>query len=886
MKFRTMLDLVRVSRPPAAWCAAALALAAPVMLPTKAVANPTLTPGVWTNITPPAANLGSGNPGYFPEGFTIDPSNPNILYFCLCGFNADFSALPGSIWKTTDGGSNWTKLPQLDQPIHVRVDPNNSNHLYAVDGVRGNTAGFWISNNGGTTWTQPAGFTNLVSTLTSQGYPNFNDQYTVDVEPGNFNHILISPHSCDSVIGESTDGGTTWVAHHTPAAVCSGGYAAFFLYNKAHTIGNAQTWLLCTQTDGFYRTTNSGASWTKVTTTSMVHGGQQIYYASNGTLFAGAWAVSGPIRSTDNGITWQTAGTGSLNSTMGIIGDGTSLYTGRAWGTGPFITSPETDGVTWTNYNGGSQSFACGPMEMGYDSVNRIVYASMTENGRPGSTQDGVWALKVPAAGPPAAPTGLTATPGNTQVALTWNASGGATAYDVKRSTVSGSGYAVVSSPTATNYTNTGLTNGTTYYFVVSAKNAQGSSANSAQASATPTGTPPAESAYSGSACNAAAWAVPGTVQVENYDCGGEGVAYHDLDVPNNGGQGRTAERVDIETTTDTGGGQNVGWTGAGEYLKYICNVSSAGTYDINFRVASTATGACHLEDTNGTNLTGSVAIPNTGGWQTWQTVTKTGVSLTAGAHTFKFVFDSGAPNLNWISFASAGGSPPPVPTGLAAVPTDAQIALSWNASSGATAYDVKRSTVSGSGYATINSPTTTSYTNTGLTNGATYFYVVAAKNASGSSANSSQVSGAPAQYHFESGTQGWTASGAPITGVAQSTTQAFGPTHSLAVTINGAAANCTVRVANPPTPAGKVVTCRVWIPTGSQLSAIQPYVMDFNWAWTGNVIPLASLTQGAWNTVAVTVPAGAAVPLKELGVEFRVSATWNATCYIDSISW
>jgi fibronectin type 3 domain-containing protein len=100
-------------------------------------------------------------------------------------------------------------------------------------------------------------------------------------------------------------------------------------------------------------------------------------------------------------------------------------------------------------------------------------------------------------------------------------------------------------------------------------------------------------------------------------------------------------------------------------------------------------------------------------------------------------------------------GGAPPVPTGLAATAGNAQVALSWSASSGATAYDVKRSTISGSGYATINSPTGTSYTNTGLTNGTTYYYVVAAKNASGSSVNSSQVSATPS-----AGTQAQIAAG------------------------------------------------------------------------------------------------------------------------------
>src|SRR5439155_12720977 len=77
-------------------------------------------------------------------------------------------------------------------------------------------------------------------------------------------------------------------------------------------------------------------------------------------------------------------------------------------------------------------------------------------------------------AGPPAAPANVTATAGNGQVTLGWNASGGATSYNVKRSTTSGGPYSTVASPTTTGYTDTGLTNGTTYYYVVSAVNSAG----------------------------------------------------------------------------------------------------------------------------------------------------------------------------------------------------------------------------------------------------------------------------------------------------------------------------------------------------------------------------------------------------------------------------
>jgi hypothetical protein len=86
----------------------------------------------------------------------------------------------------------------------------------------------------------------------------------------------------------------------------------------------------------------------------------------------------------------------------------------------------------------------------------------------------------------PAVPTGLQATGGNAQVSLTWTASTGATSYHVKRSTTSGSAYTQIAAPAATNYTDTGLTNSTAYYYVVSALNTAGESGNSNQATATP----------------------------------------------------------------------------------------------------------------------------------------------------------------------------------------------------------------------------------------------------------------------------------------------------------------------------------------------------------------------------------------------------------------
>jgi fibronectin type 3 domain-containing protein len=113
------------------------------------------------------------------------------------------------------------------------------------------------------------------------------------------------------------------------------------------------------------------------------------------------------------------------------------------------------------------------------------VVTAVNSSGESGASSQ---ASATPAAAPqpPAAPTGLTATAGNTQVSLTWTASTGAASYHVKRSTTNGSGYTQIGAPTVTNFADPGLTNGTTYYYVVTAVNSAGESGNSNQASATP----------------------------------------------------------------------------------------------------------------------------------------------------------------------------------------------------------------------------------------------------------------------------------------------------------------------------------------------------------------------------------------------------------------
>ncbi|HYM25112.1 MAG TPA: carbohydrate-binding protein, partial [Vicinamibacterales bacterium] len=147
----------------------------------------------------------------------------------------------------------------------------------------------------------------------------------------------------------------------------------------------------------------------------------------------------------------------------------------------------------------------------------------------------------------------------------------------------------------------------------------------------------------------------PLQIQFENYDAGGEGVAYHDTTAGNSGGAYRS-DNVDIATTTDTGGGYVVGWVQATEWLRYTVSIAASGTYAFSVRVACNGGGGTFHIEVDGVNETGTMTVPNTGGWRTWTTITsKSGISLAAGTHVIKVVMDTNGTsgsvgNFNWFT--------------------------------------------------------------------------------------------------------------------------------------------------------------------------------------------------------------------------------------------
>lgn len=156
-----------------------------------------------------------------------------------------------------------------------------------------------------------------------------------------------------------------------------------------------------------------------------------------------------------------------------------------------------------------------------------------------------------------------------------------------------------------------------------------------------------------GAGCGQAAYAGPPTalparIQAEDFDVGGEGVAYHDGTSANSGGQYRPGEGVDIENCSDGGGGYNVGWVAADEWLEFTVDVPVPGEYPIDVRVASLQQGGAFRLEVAGADVTGDVVFGATGGWQTWTTVSTSAV-FAPGVQVIRFVIVDGEFNTNWI---------------------------------------------------------------------------------------------------------------------------------------------------------------------------------------------------------------------------------------------
>ncbi|MBC7451377.1 MAG: carbohydrate-binding protein [Cytophagales bacterium] len=113
---------------------------------------------------------------------------------------------------------------------------------------------------------------------------------------------------------------------------------------------------------------------------------------------------------------------------------------------------------------------------------------------------------------------------------------------------------------------------------------------------------------------------------------------------------------IDLQGTSDQVGGSNVGWIDNGDWTEYNINVTTSGMYDFTYRIASNSTSGRLLAQIEGQLISAAaISVPNTGGWQNWSFVKAPGISLAAGTHTIRLLYDKGGFNINYLTILKSG---------------------------------------------------------------------------------------------------------------------------------------------------------------------------------------------------------------------------------------
>jgi len=362
----------------------------------------------------------------------------------------------------------------------------------------------------------------------------------------------------------------------------------------------------------------------------------------------------------------------------------------------------------------------------------------------------------------PDTPTGLTATAGNAQVSLAWLPSARAASYIVWRATVSGGPYvAVAGEATETNYLDTTVVNGTTYFYVVSAQNAAGESAGSVEASATPLAPPAAPTGLAASAQSSTAIGLTWTDVSDNeaafqIEQSLDGTTFALIGNVN----ANTTAAVITDLAVATTYFFRVRAVNAGGVSEYSA-VASATTFDVppsapaSLSVSGATSTSLDLgwSDTSG-NETGFRIEQSTDGLN-FSEVLVTGANITTAtigslqpATTYYFrvrAFNAFGESAAVAASGTTLLNPPAAPTTLNASATNARVNVAWSAVATATSYNVKRALSATGPFALIATTTATSHADTTVANGTSYFYVVSAVNSGGEGPNS-PVAGATPQ--------------------------------------------------------------------------------------------------------------------------------------------
>jgi endoglucanase len=219
---------------------------------------------------------------------------------------------------------------------------------------------------------------------------------------------------------------------------------------------------------------------------------------------------------------------------------------------------------------------------------------------------------------------------------------------------------------------------------------------------------------------------LPGRIQAEDFDTGGQGLSYYDTSAENEAGASYRDADVDIGTAASTG--NNVGYITGGEWLEYSVQVESAGTYEITVNVASGSTQGGNLRVEVDQEEVASTNVWPTGGWSSWTQIRVGSADLSPGEHIVRVVAESSGWNFDWIEFTGGGNggssdtSAPTLPSNLTVTDTtETSVDLDWSGASDAgSGLDHYTIYVDGSQAQTVSAGTTQA-TVTGLSPNTTY---------------------------------------------------------------------------------------------------------------------------------------------------------------------
>jgi hypothetical protein len=333
--------------------------------------------GVFEDVTPPEVKAGFGKvqDGGGAFAFSVDPVNQGTIYL---------GTLFQRVWKSTDCGATWVHIStgalgeDVDSGMNwtFGIDPVEPDVVYTNSGY--GTNGLYKSRNGGVDWEvvwPPAAQPELAAAFT------YNFANVIAMDPDDHQHILLTfhepclpPHN-STCIAETFDAGTTWALHDGRPEWNGGeGQVIFFLDDD-------QTWLWGSQTNGFWRSGDAGATWEAIEgmTTSHLQG-SQLLRSPMGTWFV---AGSDAIWRSPDGLadTWTPIpDTGPILG--GLISDGTTLFASTCYFGGfceqaRYLRSSD-DGATWSPMD-------IPPLSMGgsfgYDPGHGVLYSSNLQTG-------------------------------------------------------------------------------------------------------------------------------------------------------------------------------------------------------------------------------------------------------------------------------------------------------------------------------------------------------------------------------------------------------------------------------------------------------------------------------------------------------------------------